>query len=746
MPPLNYSTGPKYPTTTSTTNGSGIDGEWSNPANIFADDGSNATASFLDPPPNMTNDLQGATFGFDIPTNAIIDGIVFEMEVPSSNRWSEGFSTIRLQKAGVTTGDNKAGTGSALSNVRTYGSATDLWGTTWTPAEINAANFGVIFSAAFTSSPNDFSIAVDFFRVTVYWHYDFDVPPADVPKRHVYKVYDNSGVYLGNIPKVTTPFQFSEDIETAGVSLSIDVGLTPDITRNRSKRLTTEAGEWITDEAGRYIVTDGGIMPFTIGEDDNNNSLLKNGNRVVVVEYCYYYPNGKAMYSGQIQRINARFGGNNPVISLQLMSDGGIDLDNYITRGVPPSLTEQQAQTTSNSYFNVTQDGDKGAGWNRCGQTISIVGTNAAALTLRLNGTARVTVSIYDAPNGALITSASQNVVAAGADVQFVFAEFAEDLTTVFAAVSVDPGQSIQVGYNSAGGYSSGDMYTSSYGGGSGGGSYSVATGQDLYFKAYSGVLNTQAVFTSADPTTGMFLPIMDDYTSQGGRITAADEDVDATGLSLSYTFSVQTVLEAIKAIRDMSPSDFYWRIDVGTREMEFKQISATPDYMLIKNIHINELQLTLSIENVKNKVLFSGGDTGGGQNLYKQYIDSDSINLYGPRLNRKSDNRVTVSATADAVGESMIDEFANEKQQTSITIPASVMDISLLTPGKVVGFGNFGNFIDSMQLLIVRRDYTPGLVTLTLGMLPKNLPTVVEQMQRSLIAEQTVANPSAPS
>jgi hypothetical protein len=243
-----------------------------------------------------------------------------------------------------------------------------------------------------------------------------------------------------------------------------------------------------------------------------------------------------------------------------------------------------------------------------------------------------------------------------------------------------------------------------------------------------------------------MFLPIMDDYTSQGGRITAADADVDATGLTLSYTFSVQTVLEAIKAIRDMSPSDFYWRIDVGTNEMEFKEISATPDYMLIKTIHINELQLTLSIENVKNKVLFSGGDTGGGQNLYKQYIDSDSINLYGPRLNRKSDNRVTVATTADAVGESMIDEFGNEKQQTTVTIPASVMDISLLTPGKVVGFGNFGNFIDQMQLLIVRRDYTPGMVTLTLGMLPKNLPTVVEQMQRSLIAEQTVANPSAPS
>jgi len=743
MPPLNYSTGPKYPTTTPTTNGTGTDSQWANPANIFADDGSNATSSFFNTI-FVTQDLIGRGFGFDIPTNAVIDGIVAQIEVPSSTRWAESNGTVRLQKAGTTVGDNKAGTGSSLSNVWTYGGEADLWGTTWTPAEINASNFGLVFAATFTSSPNDFSIAVDYMRLTVYWHYDFDVPPADVPKRHVYKVYDNAGTYLGNIPNVITPFQFSEDIETAGVSLSIDVGLNADITRDRSKRLTTEAGEYITDEAGRYLVTDGGIMPFTIGTDDNNNSLLKNGNRVVVVEYCYYYPNGKAMYSGQIQRVNARFGGNNSVISLQLMSDG-TELDNYITRGVPPSLTEQQAQTTSNSNFTVTQD-SKGAGWNRCGQVITVVGTNIAAVTLRLNGTARVTVSLYDAPNGSLLTSTSKDVVATNADVQFVFSEFTTGLTTAFAAVSVDPGQSIQVGINTAGGYSGGDMYSSSYSGGSGGGSYGIVTGQDLYFKAYSGVLNTQAVFTSADPTTGMFVPIMDDYNDQGGRITAATADVDATGLSLSYTFSVQTVLEAIKAIKDMSPSDFYWRIDVGTDEMVFKEISASADYTLIKNIHINELQLTLSIENVKNKVLFSGGDTGGGQNLYKQYLDSDSINLYGPRLNRKSDNRVTVSATADAVGESMLDEFGGEKQQTTVIIPANVMDISLLVPGKVVGFGNFGNFIDEMQLLIVRRDYTPGAVTLTLGMLPKNLPTVVEQMQRSLIAEQTVANPSAPS
>lgn len=743
MPPLYFSTGPKYPTATDTVNGTGISGQWANPANIFSDNATNATAAFLGPP-SMTDVLNGKTFAFDIPTNAIIDGIIFQMEVPTSNRWSEGSSTVRLQKAGVNVGDNKAGTGAALSNIWTYGGEDDLWGTTWTPAEINASNFGVAFAAAYTSSGNDFTIAIDFFRVQVYWHYDFDVAPAEVPKRYAYKVYDNEETYLGNIPNVLTPFGFSEAIETAGATMELQIGLNPDISREPSKLLTTELGEPITTESGQRILVDGGVMPITVGTDLDNNSLIKNGNRVVIWEYSYYYPNGKAMYSGQINKVGGKFGGaGNGTVKILLWNDA-TELDNYPARGVPPVYTAQQAQTTRTDDFNVTQDGDKGAGWNRCGQVIVVVGGNIAAVTLGLEGTARVTVSLYDQPNGALLTSATRDIATVGSTQQFSFPDLIAGLNSAFIAVSVDPGQSIRVSRNTAGGYAGGDMYTSSYAGGSGGGTYGSVAPHDMYFEAFSGVLSTSAAFASKDPTTEMLVPIMDDYNAQGGRIIATD--VDATGLSLSYTFSVQTIFEVIKAVKDMSPENWYWRIDMGTDELEFKPVADEPDFTLVKGIHIQELELWLTIENVKNKVLFSGGDTGGGQNLYKQYTDTDSMALYGPRLERKSDNRVTVSATADAIGNSYVAENSPEKQQTQVIIPASVMDITLLTPGKVVGFANFGNFIDQMQMLIVRRDYTPNAVTLTVGTLRQNLPVTVEQLKRDVVAEQTVANPTAPS
>jgi hypothetical protein len=243
-----------------------------------------------------------------------------------------------------------------------------------------------------------------------------------------------------------------------------------------------------------------------------------------------------------------------------------------------------------------------------------------------------------------------------------------------------------------------------------------------------------------------MLAPIIDDYNLRGGRIRYETGEIEATGLSLTYTFNTASIYDALKAVKDMAPNGFYYRVDLGTSLLEFKQASATPDFVFVKGRHINRLDLVLSIENVKNDYLFSGGDAGGGVNLFRQYQNQESIALYGVRLDRKSDNRVTVTTTADAIGESFIDERSEEDNQTTVTIMGTVMDITLLTPGKMIGFAGFGTFVDNLMLQIVRREYTPEAVTLSLGVLPPRLSPVVEQLMRGLLAEQTVANPTAPS
>lgn len=750
MPQTAFTTGPKYPTTTATVNGTGISGQWANPANIFADDGNNATAAFL-APPNFTDELNGATFGMGIPSNAIIDGIKLEMQVPSSNRWSTFNSSMKLKKAGVIVGDDKMLSATSSGDVWTFGGATDLWGTTWTPAQLNASNFGFGFYAGYTSSGNDFTIAIDYVRITVYWHYSVDVAAADVPKRYLYKVF-NDNQYLGNLPKVTTPFQFTQDINSVGASINIECGVSADSSALPGSRLVTEAGEPITTEAGEYIYTDG--QPPIVGRGNSVDPyLIQNGNRIQVWEYSYYYPNGKLMFKGQVNRIEAGYGTSaENKIKLLVLSDGA-DLVNYIARGAPFNYTADVTQNTQNATATIsTMGGDKGGGWNYYGQTW-VVGagvTKLGAISLMLNGTADVTVTVYDGLGGSALGSVTQSVNTAGiaAVVQLALQSLVDVApgNSYFFGVSVAPGQSITIYYSNANPYANGKMYNSNYGGGSGGGSYvEYPPTSDLYFIASSGLGTTSATYTSKDPTTEILKPIIDDYQLRGGIIDYTSASVDATGLSLTVSFNTETILDAIKKVLSVAPAGFYFYVDLGSDILYFKNTLTTPTYKLIKGRHLNKVNLILSTENLKNDLLFSGAETAG-TNLYTEYEDQDSQSNYGKRLAIKSDNRVSIQGTADAIGDSFIDENKEEYFETTVTVMDRTIDNTLFKPGQTVGLRGFGSFIDGLTLQIVRLEYYPTYVNLTLGNLPKRFTAEFENVLKGLVAQQTAANPSAPS
>lgn len=82
-------------------------------------------------------------------------------------RLRECDQSVRLLKAGVVTGNNYAQTTSAWTTTdtyTTYGGAGDLWGTTWTEAEVNANNFGAVFSASVQNG----TARVDHIRISIY--------------------------------------------------------------------------------------------------------------------------------------------------------------------------------------------------------------------------------------------------------------------------------------------------------------------------------------------------------------------------------------------------------------------------------------------------------------------------------------------------------------------------------------------------------------------------------------------------
>ena len=163
--------GPNSPGT-GTNVATGFGNAWSNPTNVTASDNSYASVSlsFF----AFSDALVASNFGFSIPGTATIDGITVSIEKNGTGNVSD--FNIQLTKNGTTPiGSNYAQffvpwPGSD-TNVG-YGGAADLWGTTWTPVEINSSSFGVYIIAVGLNLLGSSVASIDHVTVTI----DYTIP------------------------------------------------------------------------------------------------------------------------------------------------------------------------------------------------------------------------------------------------------------------------------------------------------------------------------------------------------------------------------------------------------------------------------------------------------------------------------------------------------------------------------------------------------------------------------------------
>ncbi|PLX03348.1 MAG: hypothetical protein C0594_10565, partial [Marinilabiliales bacterium] len=115
--------------------------------------------------------LHAQNFGFAIDPTATIDGIVVEIDRYSTNPVTDAVVDLIDASGSVVGSSPYSGAAWPTSDgdsYQTYGGAAILWGTTWTAADINNANFGVALQARIGDGANA-SIYVDHIRVTVYY-------------------------------------------------------------------------------------------------------------------------------------------------------------------------------------------------------------------------------------------------------------------------------------------------------------------------------------------------------------------------------------------------------------------------------------------------------------------------------------------------------------------------------------------------------------------------------------------------
>jgi hypothetical protein len=195
---------------------------WTNPGNVYADDNVVATNAISGNSNGATIDVTG--FNFAIPTSAnyTIVGIVVDVERYASTAGRIVDNTVQLLKNGAPVGNNKAGAstwgavggGGKGTNVSYPSSGTtDLWGTTWTPAEVNASNFGVRFQAR-NSNATATTASLDEIDITVYYAISSSIGVSGTPVAKA----DIAGTCKLNAATAHTPCSSADNVYASAIT------------------------------------------------------------------------------------------------------------------------------------------------------------------------------------------------------------------------------------------------------------------------------------------------------------------------------------------------------------------------------------------------------------------------------------------------------------------------------------------------------------------------------------------------
>lgn len=159
--------------------GAGAGTSWGTPGNIVSSNNSRATYTLN--ANTQSNNLDATGFGFAIPTTAVIVGVYAQIERMANGSSSLDDEDVFLLKAGAAAGTDHAELSNYYPNgtesVEDYGSSSDLWGTTWTPAQINASNFGLRLKVDNDNTSSQRIASIDHIQITVYYQ---PVPTASI--------------------------------------------------------------------------------------------------------------------------------------------------------------------------------------------------------------------------------------------------------------------------------------------------------------------------------------------------------------------------------------------------------------------------------------------------------------------------------------------------------------------------------------------------------------------------------------
>lgn len=164
--------GPYTPGSITNVSISGSKTPWINISNICSSDNNYATinSNALSSSGDYTDYITGRDFGFEIPSEAIINGIVVEIERGDINN-AKDYSVKIIKNNALCRNDYSKNTAWSSESFITYGAIDDLWGEAWLPSDINSAGFGIAFACKKQGGGANPAPFIDNIKISVYYSF-----------------------------------------------------------------------------------------------------------------------------------------------------------------------------------------------------------------------------------------------------------------------------------------------------------------------------------------------------------------------------------------------------------------------------------------------------------------------------------------------------------------------------------------------------------------------------------------------
>lgn len=254
--------------------------------------------------------------------------------------------------------------------------------------------------------------------------------------------------------------------------------------------------------------------------------------------------------------------------------------------------------------------------------------------------------------------------------------------------------------------------------------------------------------------------------------ISTTSTSVDNAPDTATATFRANTVYEALVKIVELAGADFFWYTDANRIAYLRKIDTRRIDHKFTFGKHFTEFEVEKSIGDMTNEVFFIGGDVLGTP-LYKKYTATSSQSTWGNYQKRLSDQRVTVSDTAEKFADFELNNNDHPSTVMRFKLADSNIagewgyDIETLKPGDLIAVENIVERKETLwddflwdvdywdysiegsvaQPQIIRRiTYSLGGVTLEIGNAIETIHTRIAEIARRVDTGQTENIPGTPS